>query len=108
MFAFYVPLLGMIVALVSPLPVLWQCFATEDVGAVGVHRFHLGLVSIRDWITALGLWIVYGWVGLAFGIAVRRRYSAGVVLVVTAFALLLGTISGLVTSYIVTGLTLLI
>lgn len=106
LFAFYVPLLGMIVALVSPLPVAMAVLRHGGRwGLLASIVSTLALFPFVDWITALGLWIVYGWVGLAFGIAVRRRYSAGVVLVVTAFALLLGTISGLVTSYIVTGLT---
>ncbi len=106
LFAFYVPFLGMVVALISPLPVAMVVLRHGGRwGLLASIVSTLALFPFMDWITAMGLWIVYGWVGLAFGLSVRRGYSAGVVLVVTAFALLLGTISGLVTSYIVTGLT---
>ncbi len=107
LFAFYVPVLGMVVALVSPLPVAmvairhgWRWSLLASIVSA------LALFLFIDWITAIGLWVVYGWVGLAFGIAVKKGYSASVVLLITALALFLGTVAGFALSYLVTGITI--
>lgn len=107
LFAFYVPVLGTVVALVSPLPVAmvairhgWRWSLLASIVSA------LALILFIDWITAIGLWVVYGWVGLAFGISVKKGYSASIVLLITALALFLGTVAGFALSYLVTGITI--
>lgn len=107
LFAFYMPVLGVVVALASPLPAAFAVIRHGGRwGLLTSIVSILALLPFVDWITAVGLWILYGWVGLAFGIAVRRQYSAGLVLAVTALAFVFGVLSVFVTSYLVTGLSL--
>ena len=104
--AFYVPVAGTAIGFVSPLPVAiavirhggkWGLLASI-VGA-------LALFPVMGWITASSSWIAFGWVGLVFGISIRRRYRYTVVLLLTSAAVAAGVLGGLLAAYLVSGLT---
>lgn len=104
--AFYVPVIGIAIGFVSPLPVAiavirhgvkWGTLASI-VGA-------LVLFPIMGWVTAASLWIGFGWVGLVFGYCIRRRVSYTVVLLSTSVAVVIGALAGLLATYLISGLT---
>ena len=104
--AFYTPVIGMAIGLVSPLPVAiavirhgvkWGLLASI-VGALVLFPF-------MGWLTAASLWIGFGWVGLVFGYSVRRRYSYTAVVFLTSVAVVVGALAGLLATYLISGLT---
>lgn len=104
--AFYVPVLGLFAAFLSPLPAAlavirhgtrWGLLSSAVTG--------LSLIMFMDLITAVALWVAFGLTGISFGFALRRNYSPGMVIAVTTLAFLVGTLADLVSAYLVTGLT---
>ncbi len=104
--AFYAPVIGPAIGFVSPLPVAlavirhggkWGLLASI-VGA-------LALFPLMGWITAASLWIAFGWLGLVFGLSIRRRYNYTTVLLLTSAAVVAGALAGLLATYLISGLT---
>jgi uncharacterized protein YybS (DUF2232 family) len=103
---FYVPVIGMVATLVAPLP---------SAMAVIRHGVRWGILSsivtvlalspFLGWITAASLWTVFGLSGIAFGWAVKRKYSPSMVVAITSIAALVGILAGILEAYIVAGIT---
>jgi len=105
--AWYVPVIGVVVGLVSPLP-----------AAVAVirHGIRWGLMSsivtmlvlvpMVGLTVAIALWVVNGAMGISFGYAVRRNLSASMVLLTAAGGSLVATIAEFASAYFLMGLTL--
>lgn len=104
--AWYVPVIGTLIALVSPLP-----------AAVVVirHGLRWGVLSsvvtllvlgpLVGWIAALSLWVVNGAMGMSFGIAVRRNMAPGMILVTAAGGSLVAMLAEFASAYFMLGLT---
>lgn len=105
--AWYVPFIGVVVGLVSPLPaavavirhgVRW--------GVLSSAVTMLVLAPFVGWVTALGLWVVNGAMGVSFGFAVRRGYRSTLVLITAALGSFVAVVAEFLSAYFVLGLTL--
>jgi uncharacterized protein YybS (DUF2232 family) len=105
--AWYVPVIGTAVALVSPLPaaVVVIRHGTRW-GVLSSVVTMLVLAPIVGWVTALGLWMFHGAMGISFGFAVRRSYRPTAVLVTAAGGCLVAILAASLTAYFVLGLSL--
>lgn len=105
--AWYVPVVGVAIGLVSPLPV-----------AVAVirHGTRWGIMSsvvtmlvmapIVGIATALALWAINGAMGVSFGFAVRRNYRPTMVLATAAVGSLTSVVVQYASAYLILGLSL--
>ncbi len=105
--AWYVPVIGVVVGLVSPLPaaVAVMRHGTRW-GVMSSVVTMLVLAPIVGWVAALGLWVVNGAMGISFGFAVRRNYRPTMVLLTASLGSLVAMVAEFVSGYLVLGLTL--
>ncbi len=104
--AFYVPVIGMPLSFVSPLPIALVVLRHGGRWGGLASIVSAGLLApLAGWVTALGLWAVYGSIGLAFGLCVRRRYKYAKVLLVTTGAVAVGILAELGASFLISGFT---
>lgn len=105
--AWYLPVVGTLIAFVSPLPV-----------AVTVirHGIRWGVLSsivtmfvvamFVGWLVAIALWAVNGAMGISFGFAVRRRYRPTVVLGAACVGSLAASVAEFAGAFFISGLTI--
>ena len=105
--AWYVPVIGVVAGLVSPLPaaVVVIRHGTRW-GVMSSLVTMLVLAPLIGWPNALALWVVNGAMGISFGFAVRRRMSPSMVLVTAAGGCLTGVVAEFASAYFILGLTL--
>lgn len=105
--AWYVPVIGVVVGLVSPLPaaVAVMRHGTRW-GVMSSLVTTLVLAPLMGWMTALGLWVINGAMGISFGFAVRRNYRPTPVLVVAAVGSLVAVVAQFAFAYLIFGLSL--
>jgi uncharacterized protein YybS (DUF2232 family) len=102
----YVPLIGFIALLLWPLPsALVVLRHGMRWGVMASILTALCLTLFMNWITAFGLWVLFGLTGLTFGYAVTKQYSPAKIIVVTSIAFLIGTFSTFLFTYLLTGHT---
>ena len=103
----YVPVIGIVASLVSPLPVAvvvmrhgtrWGIMSS--VVTMFVMAPFLGIPS------ALALWAINGAMGISFGIAVHRNYRPTIVLSVAALGSVVALVAEYAAAWLVMGLTL--
>lgn len=105
--SFYVPFAGILATVVSPLPAAFVVIR---------HGIRWGLLSsvvtllvllpLVSPLTAIGLWAVYGAMGVALGHSVRKHLSPERTIALMAGASMIGTVANFVGAFFATGLTL--
>lgn len=102
----YVPVVGFVALLLWPLPsALVVLRHGMRWGVLASIVTALSLALFMSWLTALGLWVLFGLTGLAFGYAVTRGYSPATIIFITSGAFLVGVLTSLVSIYLVAGYT---
>ncbi|HHY12753.1 MAG TPA: YybS family protein [Firmicutes bacterium] len=100
----YVPFIGVVALFLWPLPsALVVLRHGMRWGVMASIVTALSLTLFMNWATALGLWVLFGLTGLAFGYAVTKEYSPAKIIVVTSGAFLIGLFTTFLSMYIVTG-----
>lgn len=102
----YVPLIGIIATFLWPLPsalVVLRHGMRWGIMSSIVTALTLGF--FMDWITALGLWVLFGLTGLTFGYAVSKQYAPVAIILLTSVAFIVGLLVSLLSVYLVAGLT---
>ncbi len=102
----YVPVIGIIATFLWPLPsalVVLRHGMRWGIMSSIVTALTLGF--FMDWVTALGLWVLFGLTGLIFGYAVDKQYSPITVIMLTSVAFLVGLFVSLLSVYLVAGFT---
>jgi len=102
----YLPFIGMIALFLWPLPsALVVLRHGMRWGVMASVLTALCLTFFMNWITAFGLWVLFGLTGLTFGYAVTRGFSPAKVIVVTSIAFLIGSLSASLFTFLLTGHT---
>ncbi len=102
----YVPVIGMVALFLWPLPsalvvlrhgLRWGIMASVVTA--------LSLTLFMNWITALGLWVLFGLTGLTFGYAVTKEFSPAVIITITSGAFLIGVFTAFLSVYVLSAIT---
>lgn len=105
--AWYLPVIGTLLALVSPLPVAVTVIRHGTRWGVLSSLVTMFIVALfAGWVVALALWVVNGAMGISFGFAVRRNYRPAIVLSVACVGSLAASLAELVAAYFLSGLTI--
>ncbi|MGI6633323.1 MAG: DUF2232 domain-containing protein [Bacillota bacterium] len=105
--SFYVPLLGVFATIVSPLPAGFIVIRHNlRWGFLSSIVTLLVLLPFISPFTAIGLWAVYGAMGMALGYSVTKELSPERSITLMAAATLVGTIVSFAGGYLATGFTL--
>jgi len=105
--AWYVPVIGVVAGLVSPLPAAVAVIRHGTRwGVMSSLVTMLVLAPLIGWPNAVALWVINGAMGISFGFAVRRNFSPSMVLVMAAGGSLAGVVAEFASAYFILGLTL--
>lgn len=105
--AWYVPVVGIVAGLVSPLPAAVALIRHGTRwGVLSSVVTMLVLAPVMGWVAALGLWAINGAMGISFGVAVRRGFRPTLVLITAAAGSLVALVAEFASAYFVLGLSL--